>query len=102
MSKISEASIDSNGKFYFNGYFKTIVGSLCAIILGMWAWGFNYLNAENQQGKVKDEKQDEKIVKLEISMGKIDGLADDMKEIKRLLRRSVPNNAPNRNDGEGI
>ena len=102
MSKVHEGSIDGNGRFQFNGMFRGVVGSLCAIILGMWAWGFNYLNAESLQGKYKDEKQDEKITKLEVSMGKIDGLADDMREIKRLLRRSVPNDKPSRNDGEGI
>lgn len=85
MIKISEATFDRKGNITFRWAFRVGFFILLSIVSGLYAFGFNQVTAKIDDSKIKNEDQDGRLNKLEVSMGKMDIVADDVKDVKNKL-----------------
>jgi hypothetical protein len=97
MNKISEASIDQNGKFYFNGMFKVIVGALATCLWGVVFWGVTTLTANvitnDKDSKERDDKLQKQLSEQDARIVRLESMAEDLREIKRDVKNLTSNNA---------
>ena len=88
MNNISEARVDSNGKIFFNGGFRWIIGGLAGFFLlilltlvtNVIANDNKYTNAITQNSIA--------IARMEASY---DSIKSDLSDIKRILRKDTKN-----------